>query len=192
MKTRDWGPGVRGWGGAAARLSMARAHGAVARAGRDPQFGGGRREGCAPRGRSGGPHAPAGVVGDDGPLVRRRPLRLPAREEHGRQEEAREVGAMCPAAHSNRAHPRRKRRWASVCAGCAAPPSLPRGIYRWRERRGLLASGGRLAFPGEDTQWRRAVTTCPLQWRGGGRPPPASPISPSPFSSYATLFGGTF
>src|SRR5207244_11271920 len=165
-------------------------HGAGPLADREEQFGEGRQEAYGPLGRRGAPHAPAGVVGDDDPLVRRRPLRLPPREEHGRQEEAREVGAMCPAAHSNRAHPRRKRRWASVCAGCAAPPSLPRGIYRWRERRRLLASGGRLAFPGEDTQWRRAVTTCPLQWRGRAGPAPASALPRSPCTTTASLSEG--
>src|SRR5439155_21616597 len=65
--------------------------------------------------------------------------------------------------------PPTERRWASVCALCAAPPSLPRGICRWRERRRLLASGGRLAFPGDDTQWRLSRYDLPVTVAGPRR-----------------------
>src|SRR2546430_8820584 len=83
---------------------------------------------------------------------------------------------MCPAAHSKKPTPDGSGD-GLASARCAAPPSLPRGIDRWRERRGLLASGGRLTFPGAATQWRRAVKNA--RYSGGGAPgsppPPCFP-----------------
>src|SRR2546427_12775794 len=74
---------------------------------------------------------------------------------------------MCAAAHSRNPTPDGSGD-GLASARCAAPPSLPRGIDRWRERRGLLASGGRLTFPGKATQWRRAVKNA--RYSGGGAP----------------------
>src|SRR5256885_11955946 len=119
-------------------------------------------------------------VRDDAVAGRRRAARLPARR-HGDQEQACEVGAMCPAAHSKKPTPDGSGD-GLASAPRAAPPSLPRGIDRWRERRGLLASGGRLAFPGQATQWRRAVRM-PVTVAGPrrARPPlPAVPVAVLP------------
>src|SRR5207248_7499707 len=63
-------------------------------------------------------------------------------------DESREVGAHGPAAHSEKTHPRRSGDGLAPAPRCAAPPSLPRGNCRWRERRRLLAPGERPAFPG--------------------------------------------
>src|SRR5439155_16379075 len=103
-------------------------------------------------------------------------------------EQAGEVGAMCPAAHSKKPTPDGSGD-GLASARCAAPPSLPRGIDRRRERRGLLASGGRLTFPGKATQWRRAVKNA--RYSGGGAPeshrPPWFPVR---FQTRAPVLAG--
>src|SRR5207302_9441034 len=122
------------------------------------------------------------VAADGEAAVGRRPL-PPRAGRGGEREESREVGAHCPAAHSEKTHPRRSGDGlapAPLMRSATIPPARDLQVARTKTSPGF----GRAArLPGRSHPVASSRYSCPSQWRGPAGLTPASVGPPSPVTT---------